>query len=232
MVVLCTRIKQYFASTASEPEARVFVHLMRHGEAYHNLGHTDIEINYESYDISDPLLTGQGIKQVKCARKKMAKCCPVPNLVLTSPLTRTIETALHVFPPTNHGSTTLQPQIVAYDELRESGAYLCNVRKGVIWLSNKYNLKGVDFYTLPLTIPPMKSEIRTRQRAEIVQKEILRIVRIIRKGGGIWRGVYIHGPVKQSFGWSLRRKTGKDIHIVIISHGSFMKYLLPCKLSF
>ncbi|CAD6453787.1 f6d15931-3385-4669-a62b-4f1c6961c0f8 [Sclerotinia trifoliorum] len=225
-MVLSSRIKQCFAPTAPKREIKIIVHLMRHGEAYHNLGHFNGKINPESYNIPDPRLTKEGLKQAKSAQKKMAKCCPVPNIVLTSPLIRTIETTLYVFPNTN-GSISHGLQIVAYDDLREIGAYLCNVRQEVLELETQYNQMGVDFTALSPVIPPMKDAIRAKQRAEIVRKEILKIARIIRKGGGFWKGVYIQGAAVQTFGWSLRKKTRGDVHIVLISHGSFMKSLLP-----
>ncbi|KAF7872565.1 hypothetical protein EAF04_003486 [Stromatinia cepivora] len=226
-MVLCSSIKQYFAPAAPKLKTRIFVHLMRHGEAYHNLGHLDGQINLQSYDIPDPRLTDEGIRQARSATKKMAKRCPVPNIVLTSPLTRTLETTLHVFPITSNGSMSHQPQIVAYDDLRESGAYLCNVRQPVFDLETHYNRMGADFSTLSPVIPPMNNIIRAKQRAEIARMEIARIARIIRKGGGFWKGVYIQGAAVQTVGWRLRTKVGGDIHIVVISHGSFMKYLLP-----
>ncbi|KAJ8071613.1 hypothetical protein OCU04_001936 [Sclerotinia nivalis] len=226
-MVLSSCIRQYFAPTAPKLETKIFVHLMRHGEAYHNLGHFNSQINLKSYDIPDPSLTEKGLKQVRSAQKEMAKRCPVPNIVLTSPLIRTVDTALHVFPITNNGSVSHQPQIVAYDDLRESGAYLCNVRQGVSDLETHYNHMGMDFTALSPVVPPMKGVIRATQRAEIVRKQISRIARIIRKGGGFWKGVYIQGAAVHTGGWRLRTKVKGDIHIVVISHGSFMKYLLP-----
>ncbi|EDN94098.1 predicted protein [Sclerotinia sclerotiorum 1980 UF-70] len=226
-MVLSSRIKQYFAPLAPKLETKIFVHLMRHGEAYHNLGHFDGKINLESYNILDPRLTVEGLRQVGFARKEMAKRCPVPNIVLTSPLIRTVETALHVFPISNNGSFSHRPRIVAYDDLRESGAYFCNVRQEIFDLKTQFHHMGVDFTALSPVIPPLKGAIRATQRAEIVRKEISRIARIIRKGGGFWKGVYIGSAIAQTFGWRLWTKARGDTHIVVISHGSFMKSLLP-----
>ncbi|RAL66216.1 hypothetical protein DID88_005888 [Monilinia fructigena] len=97
-MALYARIKQYLNPPAPFMEASIFVHLMRHGEAYHNLGHSIDQINEQSYAIPDPPLTDEGIKQAKGARERMAERCAVPNIVLVSPLARTIETTLHVFP--------------------------------------------------------------------------------------------------------------------------------------
>ncbi|ESZ92922.1 hypothetical protein SBOR_6695 [Sclerotinia borealis F-4128] len=231
-MALYERIKRHFASPAPGLETRVFVHLMRHGEAYHKLGHVHGQVNPQSYAIPDPFLTDEGNEQAKSAREYMAERCPVPHIVLTSPLARTVETALHVFPTTTSGSITSQPQIVAYDDLRECGPFLCNVRQGVSELADEYNNKGVDFSALSPVIPPMHSVIRAEQRAEMVSKELLRIAKMIRKGGGIWKGVYVKGPAGQSVGWPLRTYVMEDIHIVVISHGTFMKYLLPLSHTF
>ncbi|TGO52773.1 hypothetical protein BCON_0135g00220 [Botryotinia convoluta] len=223
-MVLCFPLKQYFGHTETDTEPRTFIHLVRHGEAYHNLGHFNGKINLNSYDIQDPYLTCKGIEQAKSTREQMTKRCPVPNLVLTSPLIRTLETTLHIFPFAKDSSIYPQPQIVAYDDLRESGAYLCNVRQTTTDLANNYDHKGVDFTALSPVIPPMKSVIRTKQRAEIVRKQILVISKLIRKGGGLWKGVYIQGT-GQNIGPRMQIK--QDVHIVVVSHGSFMEYLLP-----
>ncbi|KAF7900572.1 uncharacterized protein EAF01_007874 [Botrytis porri] len=223
-MVLCLPLKQYFIHTEPTPKPRTFIHLIRHGEAYHNLGHTHGKINPKSYDIPDPSLTYTGIEQAKSTREEMRKRCPVPNLVLTSPLIRTLETTLHIFPFDKNASIYPQPQIVAYDDLRESGAYLCNVRQRTLDLINNHEHKGVDFTALSPVIPPMKSVIRTRQRAELVRKQILVISKLIRKGGGLWKGIYIQGAAQNS---GSRMQMKQDIHIVLVSHGSFMEYLLP-----
>ncbi|KAB8303335.1 hypothetical protein EYC80_004768 [Monilinia laxa] len=228
-MALYARIKQYFDPPAPVMEARIFVHLMRHGQAYHNLGHSIDQTNVQSYAIPDPPLTDEGIKQAKAARERMAERCAVPNLVLTSPLARTIETTLHVFPVANNGSRAAQPPIVAYDDLRESGAYLCNVRQDLTVLTDSYSHKGIDFATLSPVVPPIKSATRTKQRSHIVRKEILIIAEIIRQGGGIWKGIYIQGPSVKNVRWYGHSNVRKDIHIVVVSHGSFMKYLLSGK---
>ncbi|TGO78091.1 hypothetical protein BELL_0079g00100 [Botrytis elliptica] len=223
-MVLCFPLKQYFGHRKTDIEPRTFIHLVRHGEAYHNLGHSNGKINPKSYDIQDPYLTCKGIEQAQSTREQMTRRCPVPNLVLTSPLTRTLETTLHIFPFANNVSIYPQPQIVAYDDLRESGAYFCNVRQATLDLANSYDHKGVDFTALSPVVPPMKSVIRTKQRAEIVRKQILVISKLIKKGGGLWKGIYIQGT-GQNTGPRMRMK--QDVHIVVVSHGSFMEYLLP-----
>ncbi|KAF7956842.1 hypothetical protein EAE96_004168 [Botrytis aclada] len=223
-MILCFPIKHYFGHPEPEIEPRTFIHLVRHGEAYHNLGHFHGKINPKSYDIRDPYLTCRGIEQAKFTREQMTNRCPVPNIVLTSPLLRTLETTLHIFPSNKDIGIYSQPQIVAYDDLRESGAYLCNIRQPTLDLSNNYEYKGVDFTALSPVMPPMKSILRTKQRAEMVRKQILVISKLIQKGGGLWKGVYIQGT-GQNIG--PRLQNNQDVHIVVVSHGSFMEYLLP-----
>ncbi|KAM0182895.1 hypothetical protein ACHAPC_006725 [Botrytis cinerea] len=225
-MLLCFPLKQYFGHTKTDTdtEPRTFIHLVRHGEAYHNLGRINKKINPKSYDIQDPYLTHKGIEQAKSTRQQMTKRCPVPNLVLTSPLIRTLETSLHIFPFANDVSIYPQPQIVAYDELRENGTYLCNVRQKTFDLTNNYEHKGVDFTALSPVVPPMKCVLRGKQRAEIVRKQILVISKLIRKGGGLWKGVYIQGAGRDIVP---HLQVEQDIHIVVVSHGSFMEYLLP-----
>ena len=68
---------------------------IRHAEGYHNL-YTKQENNWH---IKFPRLTVVGLKQCKDLQKKMEN--KVIDYIYVSPLRRTLETALHVFPSTN-----------------------------------------------------------------------------------------------------------------------------------
>jgi hypothetical protein len=132
-----------------------------------------------------------------------------------SPLVRAIETALLVYPPGETGTHNPRPQYIAYDDLREHGNHPCNKRAELGALQKRYAGRGVDLRLLSEEAPAM-AENDTWARADKVQREILRIAEILKSGGGYWRGV------------ELRRgeEAGRDIHVVVVSHGSFLKRLL------
>ncbi|CCD52917.1 hypothetical protein BofuT4_P138410.1 [Botrytis cinerea T4] len=49
----------------------------------------------------------------------MTKRCPVPNLVLTSPLIRTLETSLHIFPFANDVEQDIHIVVVSHGSFME-----------------------------------------------------------------------------------------------------------------
>jgi len=64
--------------------------LVRHGEAYHNVG--------EKYHLHDPYLTELGESQCRLMRGKFPQE-PAPTLIVSSPLKRTLQTAIIGFAP-------------------------------------------------------------------------------------------------------------------------------------
>lgn len=97
---------------------------------------------------------------------------------------------------------------------------------------------GIDFTALSPVIPEMTSVISTKQRAKMARREIANIAGALRRGGGTWKGVQLRGSKgkMKEMGWPLRSWVWEwekeDIHIVVVSHGSFMKQLLPCESEF
>lgn len=75
------------------------LHLVRHAQGYHNVaGEKDVKA-YLSYDYLDASLTSRGWEQVDNLRKHVqgSGLSKKIDLVITSPLTRTIQTAVGVF---------------------------------------------------------------------------------------------------------------------------------------
>ncbi|XP_021861221.1 phosphoglycerate mutase-like protein 1 [Spinacia oleracea] len=75
------------------------IHLVRHAQGFHNVaGDKDVEA-YLSYDYLDASLTSRGWEQVDHLRKHVqgSGLSKKIDLVITSPLTRTIQTAVGVF---------------------------------------------------------------------------------------------------------------------------------------
>ncbi len=108
------------------------IYWIRHGQAQHNV--LADKIGEESYRIlRDPELTLLGINQAKECNKIM-----VPEnieLVLVSPLTRTLQTAKLIFTTVSNekknDSSLPKIKMISYDELLEypQGNHICNYRK-------------------------------------------------------------------------------------------------------
>jgi broad specificity phosphatase PhoE len=103
------------------------IYFIRHGEGYHNLktnGNNNWNLEY-------PRLTLKGIKQ--CLDIKKLNICT--DIVLVSPLRRTLETANYIFDKNN--------KIVAIDEIREFLYNPCDKKEHVDVISKCF--KNVDF---------------------------------------------------------------------------------------
>ncbi|CAI6341913.1 unnamed protein product [Periconia digitata] len=99
------------SSTPSQPP---LVHVIRHGEALHNVDKRNRD--------RDPPLTEAGNRATKGIKVS------TPDLVLISPMTRTIQTAMNLFPDlADQSSSSIAVQI--WPDLREAHDAICN--KGV-----------------------------------------------------------------------------------------------------
>ncbi|GAQ90820.1 phosphoglycerate mutase [Klebsormidium nitens] len=75
------------------------IFLIRHAQGHHNVaGEKDIAA-YKSWDWADASLTPLGFSQTRSLRRHLAQLSPAPrlDLVVVSPLTRTLQTACAVF---------------------------------------------------------------------------------------------------------------------------------------
>ncbi|KAH6899657.1 histidine phosphatase superfamily [Thelonectria olida] len=87
------------------------IHILRHGQSIHNV--------VRPYPYRDPPLTDVGVQQAMDIRLPAE-----PDLLLISPMTRTIETALLAFPGRlKSGSVKVQ----VWPDLREAHGALCNI---------------------------------------------------------------------------------------------------------
>ena len=109
------------------------LHLIRHAEGHHN-------VNQEYRDIRnmDASLTPKGIEQCRQLSQRIqqaaasAASCPLSDLagntdlIVTSPLTRCIQTTLMALDSVIH---TRRPPIVAHESIRETVNYNCDRRR-------------------------------------------------------------------------------------------------------
>ncbi|KAL2072902.1 hypothetical protein VTL71DRAFT_12245 [Oculimacula yallundae] len=94
------------------------VHIIRHGQSLHNVD--------RSYPYRDPPLTAAGQEATK-----QIKISAVPDLILISPMTRTIQTAMNAFPSAfpSAGSAANRTKVQIWPDLREAHDAICN--KGI-----------------------------------------------------------------------------------------------------
>ncbi|KAJ7154174.1 histidine phosphatase superfamily [Mycena filopes] len=99
----------------SEPTKRI--HILRHGQAMHNV--------QRGYPLRDPPLTDQGRDEARAVALSFR-----PDLIICSPMTRTIQTALAIFPDllTQSGPNS-NIALEIWPDLRETHEAICN--KGV-----------------------------------------------------------------------------------------------------
>ena len=97
-------------SCPSSPFA--LVHIIRHGEAVHNV--------QRGYPHRDPPLTEAGVQATK-----EIKLSTSPDLIIISPMTRTIQTAINIFPCLQQAGTFAVP-VQIWPDLREANDAICN----------------------------------------------------------------------------------------------------------
>jgi broad specificity phosphatase PhoE len=97
----------------SPPSASLaLVHIIRHGEALHNV--------QRGYPHRDPPLTEAGMHATK--QIALPAC---PDLIIISPMTRTIQTAISMFPHLEDSSSSAIP-VQIWPDLREANDAVCN----------------------------------------------------------------------------------------------------------
>lgn len=151
------------------------VHFIRHAEGYHNAETQKTGDNYcllrgdklaSEHPLYDAKLTPKGVNQAKALRKILAnrpsggRSFTAFDLVVVSPLTRTCETALHVFgsprqpglpaflcpgqapigtPEYDAGVSIAPPRFLVREECRERyGHYVCDGRRDIVDIREEF----------------------------------------------------------------------------------------------
>lgn len=102
-----TRVEVKRAKQLSQPTQPPLVHIIRHGQSLHNVD--------RSYNQRDPPLTEAGHE----TSKNIELLGIIPDLILVSPMIRTLQTAINAFPD-------LQNKIRVWPDLREAHNAECN----------------------------------------------------------------------------------------------------------
>ena len=109
------------------------VHFVRHAQGLHNTA-------AKYYSTLDPKLTDVGLQQCRHLRETFAYPDKV-QLVVASPLTRTLDTALNAFEPVIE---RLNKPVIAIPELQETGSTACDTGSDLKKLKRAYADKPVD----------------------------------------------------------------------------------------
>jgi broad specificity phosphatase PhoE len=122
--------------SALRPREKI-LHFVRHAEGVHNLDRSSLK----TMAAHDARLTPTGMKQCEALQSVARELRP--ELIVSSPLTRTLHTASLSFAPQCASGTP----IVALEELRETVNYLCDARRPLSEIRAEY--PDVDFSACP-----------------------------------------------------------------------------------
>jgi broad specificity phosphatase PhoE len=109
------------------------IHCVRHAQGYHNL-------SVANHNLPDPLLTSFGEEQCRNLRKKFPYMGSI-DLVVASPLKRTINTALLAFEPVLREKGL---KVIALPELQETSDLPCDRGSAPELLAKEFEGKPVD----------------------------------------------------------------------------------------
>jgi len=164
------------------------VHCVRHAQGYHNL-------NVESHSLPDPLLTELGKKQCSGLMEKFPFHSDV-ELVVASPLRRTIYTALLGFKPVFEKHSEMK--LIALSEAQESADVPCDTGSDLAVLKKEFDDSG-----LPVDLSLIEEGWNTKT--------------------GKWAptAMALMNRAREARQWV---KARPEKEIVLVSHGGFLHY--------
>ncbi|KAK6587455.1 hypothetical protein PZA11_000745 [Diplocarpon coronariae] len=209
---LSMNLSQTSASRAKEPQ--IFVHCVRHAQAQHNTS----TISYDARKmLRDPCLTSRGLNQASRLNNTFPQTSKVTH-ILSSPMLRTLETTWLGF---KNVIIDREIKVIAIPDLREWGNGSCNT--------------GSTMDSIFEKIPGLKNRMETSLvpdgwviNPESGPREGHRPQRVLRIRDGLWElgRIAIEGKGEKWNGVEVRSvETGEDVHIVVVSHGGFLKAL-------
>lgn len=198
------------------------LHLIRHGEGFHNVAGRKNHDNYKSWEFEDAHLTDFGWEQAKAVQQHIREHNIRTDVVIVSPLTRALETAVGCFgnhgPPLN-GTPPLMlevteqpgvrsahpavgsegcPPFVCYELCREHlGVHPCDRRLPVA--TKQQMFPAVDFSLLSDEEDVLWSPEHRETRSEIQARGRLFMEQVMAR---------------------------PETHIAIVSHSSFLHFMM------
>lgn len=163
------------------------IHCVRHAQGFHNLSQAN-------HSIHDPLLTDLGLSQCRTLSQTFAQDIKI-NLLIASPLRRTLYTALNSF-------ASPRP-VIALAELQETSDLPCDTGSDLSVLEKEFSGQDVDLQYVPKEgwnsnigkWSPASSAIEARARA--ARQFILQLA---------------------------QAQSGEDVNVVVVTHGGYLHY--------
>ncbi|EPE29086.1 Phosphoglycerate mutase-like protein [Glarea lozoyensis ATCC 20868] len=205
-----------------EPRRRtVYFHLMRHGEAAHNIINPNIRVPHPDGGtvtagsmLPNPPLTEKGFSQAR----QVSYTFPLHKIthIFSSPLVRTLQTALVAFEPILYSATAKAPVIIAWKDLREWGNRPCSTGDNLEKLKEDFRNYPIHFGLLEEGWEENDDKecyCCRRSRYIRVRNDLARLSQILLNGGN-FKGL-VFPP-----------HTGRnDLHVMLVSHGGFLSTL-------
>ncbi|KAF5543110.1 histidine phosphatase superfamily clade-1 [Fusarium mexicanum] len=110
------------------------IHCVRHGQGVHNL-------SYANHDLHDPELTPLGEEQAQALTTRFPELANNVELIVSSPLRRTIQTALLAFPSKLKSGM----QVLAWSEVQEASDLICDTGSHLPDIKARFYGLPVDF---------------------------------------------------------------------------------------
>lgn len=134
------------------------IHFVRHAEGHHNVaGRDDPLLGYLREDLEDASLTEQGVAQCKALRSESCKTVENAQLIVVSPMNRTMQTASISFAQLNG-----KIPWVAIEDLRErTGLHPCDRRRSIS--EHKVAYRHIDFSNVHEDKDPLYWKYRLRE---------------------------------------------------------------------
>ncbi|KAF5612091.1 phosphoglycerate mutase [Fusarium subglutinans] len=147
-----------------ETTASPLIHIVRHGQSLHNID--------RGYPHRDPPLTDQGHETTKQIQIPV-----IPDLIVISPMTRTIQTAMNFFPSIAGSSASSGTEVQIWPDLREAHDAICN--KGISRADISAKFPHLNFSECPQEWdhPPHSIEAATI-RAEKVRRRLKELSKV------------------------------------------------------
>ncbi|XDG03700.1 hypothetical protein ABKA04_003315 [Annulohypoxylon sp. FPYF3050] len=177
-------------ATQTDSEPHEIIHIYRHAEGLHNI---------QGGQIPDPYLTTLGLTQCAQIQKNTAE--EVPDIIISSPLKRTIQTAIFCF-----ASAIAQRRLRVHlvPELIETGDYPCNRMSDRVLLEGEFG-EIIDTARVPEKATPVDGGLlAVTSRAINARQAIDEIIQKYRE----------KNPEKN------------HINVMVVTHGAFIPHLI------
>lgn len=198
-------IKSSINAAGSSYRCTKYVHFIRHGQGAHNVNQ-----EYHSIENIDARLTEKGQAQCHVFAQSILEEKPHlldTQLVVTSPLTRCIQTALLSLHPALQNNPELP--VVAHESVRETVNYNCDRRRSVAEISAEH--PRVDFTHVEHDRDPIWHRYEERLGEGYNKHRESAELHVVAERG------------RQFFAWLARRP---EERVVVCSHAAFLRCLL------